>query len=266
MKTRVRESCRSGFTLIEVTLALLLVAVGIVTLLGLFPTGVRMSRESMEYTRVAQFAETVLNAIETEFRADPRKWDNIWGGQALKAGNLVTNCLAVPGGNAEYNWDWHVFSNAAPRFGVWHNEHLLAPMVTTGSVTITNIYKLALNTNLVDFAMRYRLTFRSGDKKLVELLAPPAGKHLYNPDPASTWPSANPATPGIPGPPLDVGLPPYANDFFSVWHGPNPPQQYRNMRRIIGVNLTVTPGQFGPLYRRMRSYGRYYYDYDNRST
>jgi prepilin-type N-terminal cleavage/methylation domain-containing protein len=54
---------RSGFSLIEVTLALLVVGVGLVALLGLFPVGLRESGLATADTSQSIFANGVLNAI-----------------------------------------------------------------------------------------------------------------------------------------------------------------------------------------------------------
>ncbi len=54
---------RSGFSLIEVTLALLVVGVGLVALLGLFPIGLRESGLATADTSQSIFANGVLNAI-----------------------------------------------------------------------------------------------------------------------------------------------------------------------------------------------------------
>jgi prepilin-type N-terminal cleavage/methylation domain-containing protein len=54
---------RRGFSLIEVTLALLVVGVGLVALLGLFPVGLRESGLATADTTQSIFANGVLNAI-----------------------------------------------------------------------------------------------------------------------------------------------------------------------------------------------------------
>ena len=61
--TRPRGS-RKGFSLIEVNVAILLVAVGLMALFALFPEGLRLSGEARNDTRQAAFAELALSMIE----------------------------------------------------------------------------------------------------------------------------------------------------------------------------------------------------------
>lgn len=54
---------RTGFTLIEINLVLLLFGVGVTALLGLFPVGLRQSGLAVSDTRQSMFAEMILNSI-----------------------------------------------------------------------------------------------------------------------------------------------------------------------------------------------------------
>lgn len=62
--TRETLQNRAGFTLIEVNMALLVVGLGLVALLGLFPVGLRESGLASADTTEAIFATRVLNAIQ----------------------------------------------------------------------------------------------------------------------------------------------------------------------------------------------------------
>ena len=64
----------SGFSLMEVTLAILLVSVGLLSLFALFPLGLRESEMAIVDTHEAQFAEHVLTAMEGN-AADITDWD-----------------------------------------------------------------------------------------------------------------------------------------------------------------------------------------------
>src|ERR1035437_8491090 len=55
---------RSGFTLIEVSLAVLVLGLGLMAAFGLFPAGVRQNEESIADTRAALFADYVLNGMQ----------------------------------------------------------------------------------------------------------------------------------------------------------------------------------------------------------
>jgi prepilin-type N-terminal cleavage/methylation domain-containing protein len=56
-------SRHGGFSLIEITLVLLIVGVGLVALLGLFPIGLRQSTFAVSDTTQAMFADQVLNRL-----------------------------------------------------------------------------------------------------------------------------------------------------------------------------------------------------------
>ena len=53
-----------GFSLIEVNLAILLVAVGLLALFSLFPLGLKESERGLADTQEAMFADTVLSGLE----------------------------------------------------------------------------------------------------------------------------------------------------------------------------------------------------------
>jgi len=60
----MKRKNNTAFTLIEVNLAILLIAVGLVTLFALFPLGLRESEMSVVDTHEAMFADHVLSGIE----------------------------------------------------------------------------------------------------------------------------------------------------------------------------------------------------------
>jgi prepilin-type N-terminal cleavage/methylation domain-containing protein len=113
---------RSGFSLIEVTLALLVVGVGLVALLGLFPVGLRESGLATADTSQSIFANGVLNAIHANAGeiTTPTVWLNTntveftkevysIGGiyQDLTAGSVQTilNANDIPGNIIRYKLD-----------------------------------------------------------------------------------------------------------------------------------------------------------------
>ncbi len=57
---------RSGFSLIEVTLALVVVGLGLLAVFHLFPTGLRAGIDATAETRCAQFADEVFNQVYAE--------------------------------------------------------------------------------------------------------------------------------------------------------------------------------------------------------
>ncbi len=69
-----RASCQ-GFSLIEVTLALMVIGVGILSVFQLFPSGLRSSIDATAETRVGQFADEVLNQVYADAAAETNSVD-----------------------------------------------------------------------------------------------------------------------------------------------------------------------------------------------
>jgi len=59
-------AARGGFTLIEINLVLLIVGIGLVALLGLFPVGLRQAGLATGDTVQAVFADQVLNTLQAQ--------------------------------------------------------------------------------------------------------------------------------------------------------------------------------------------------------
>lgn len=55
---------RAGYSLVEVTLALLVVAIGLVATFALFPEGLRATRAAVDDTEIAMFAEYVFTTLD----------------------------------------------------------------------------------------------------------------------------------------------------------------------------------------------------------
>ena len=90
-----QEKKREGFTLVEIALALLVVAIGIVSIMGLFPAGLQSNQQAIEETRVAMFAEDVLNGVKSVIEETP--WadvpDELRTGGVQLVGSGVFNSL-----------------------------------------------------------------------------------------------------------------------------------------------------------------------------
>jgi type II secretory pathway pseudopilin PulG len=54
---------RSGFTLVEVCLAVLVVGLGLLTIFSLFPSGLRSAEDDTADTRIGLFAENVMDGL-----------------------------------------------------------------------------------------------------------------------------------------------------------------------------------------------------------
>ena len=82
------DGCRSnGFTLVEVSLALCIVAVGLLVLFGLFPMGLQLSEYAVLDTQEAMFADSVLGVIEANAMAVD-SWET-WTNYVLLTRELV---------------------------------------------------------------------------------------------------------------------------------------------------------------------------------
>ncbi len=64
-----RPSGRSGMTLLEILLALVILAIGVVGILALFPPALQSSTESVEETMAAMMAESVAGGLVQAFRS-----------------------------------------------------------------------------------------------------------------------------------------------------------------------------------------------------
>ena len=61
---RNRRASRSGFSLVEVTLALLVVAIGLTATFALFPEGLKATRSAVDDTEIGMFAEYVFTTLD----------------------------------------------------------------------------------------------------------------------------------------------------------------------------------------------------------
>jgi len=109
-----------GFSLVEVTLALMVMAIGILSIMSLFPAGLDQNARSIADTHAAFFAEEVFGGLQAYAETN---WDDLANVQ-----------LPI----ATDDWDSGL-------------DTIFTPTV------ITNIYRPKSNTNYVDHALRYRL-------------------------------------------------------------------------------------------------------------
>ena len=91
---------RAGFTLMEVNIALLIMAVGLMGLLSLFPVGLRQGDAATSDTTEAAFADLVLNAMRANAQM-VTNWSGADGWVMLTNGvNLgVAGCSPTTGGS-----------------------------------------------------------------------------------------------------------------------------------------------------------------------
>ena len=65
-----KRPTNSGFTLIEVALAILVVAIGVTASFSLFPEGLKLTRESVNATEVGLFADYVFQTLDVQCQID----------------------------------------------------------------------------------------------------------------------------------------------------------------------------------------------------
>jgi len=121
-----QHGASGGFSLVEISLALLIVAIGMLSILGMFPAGLDQNARSISDTHAALFAGEVFSSLRV--RAETN-WDAI--------GNTITYIPAA----ATNNWSDPVNLD-----------------IKLDNAINTNIYRHPDNTNLIDHAFRYRIT------------------------------------------------------------------------------------------------------------
>lgn len=106
----MRDSTNIGFSLIEINLAIFVVAVGMFTLFSLFPAGMRQIEDATEETYEAFFADYVLNTLRSNaawLTAD--QWDEltdfedgIMQGCPIQSGDAIQGPITFPDAS---QWD-----------------------------------------------------------------------------------------------------------------------------------------------------------------
>jgi len=65
---RKAQDTKSGFSLVEVVLALGVVAVAIIAILGIVPVGLTTSHSAQDETRAAQIAQAIISSVASQAR------------------------------------------------------------------------------------------------------------------------------------------------------------------------------------------------------
>jgi prepilin-type N-terminal cleavage/methylation domain-containing protein len=80
----------AGFTLVEVSLAVLIVSLGLMTVFGLLPSALRMSDDAVTSTRDGLFAETMMAGLRANIAlAPPESWTSIADLTVDACGNAI---------------------------------------------------------------------------------------------------------------------------------------------------------------------------------
>lgn len=133
-----RRHPRTGFSLIEVVLALLIFAMGVLGVLALFPAGTSQNRDAQDYTYSAQFARRVFDGVLAQAMGNTSFWDNL-------SNQLATGC-STP-----------MVVSRAPDSGdfFWLDPNSFRVLCYTGEQTV--VFRSQDNTNMVDHVLRYTL-------------------------------------------------------------------------------------------------------------
>lgn len=145
-----RRPASAGFSLAEISLALLVVSIGMLGLFALFPAGIQMSKSAVDDTRSALFAEAVFNGLRAKAR------ETAWN----QVDNITLDAVAGD---------------------MWKNTGTL--VVRQDSVINTLLYE-PYDASYTDYAVRYQLTFADASpaRKAVRLEVLPGeggGKAIY---------------------------------------------------------------------------------------
>ena len=103
----------AGYSLVEISLALLVAAIGIMAAFGLFPDGLSSSRKAIEATEVRSFAEFVFASLAFDASNITNEWNNDFPpGDKL----MWSHALAKPGSVAD---QLQVIVSSAPQPYFW---------------------------------------------------------------------------------------------------------------------------------------------------
>ena len=96
-----------GYSLVEVSLALLVLGVGLLAVFALFPDALGSARKSVDASEVSEFAEYVFASIEGAIAEPNFNWDSLSSTYKLpKSDVLVFSQPQVEGTAAKKNYEW----------------------------------------------------------------------------------------------------------------------------------------------------------------
>ncbi|MFO1521831.1 MAG: prepilin-type N-terminal cleavage/methylation domain-containing protein [Kiritimatiellia bacterium] len=127
----IRCKSRRGFTLVEVSLALLIVAVGMLGSLAVLPQGSKASRDGREDTAAAMVAQSALESLRGHVQKglNPATWTYVPDG--LFVSTAFKSTTAAPGGP-----DVYVYRDAAKKMPIGMARMLHTP-IANGSFRLS---------------------------------------------------------------------------------------------------------------------------------
>jgi type II secretory pathway pseudopilin PulG len=141
MKTSMNSKSRSAFTLIEIALAILLIALGILAMFSLLGAGLDTSNKASADAQAAIFADSVFNSLRAESQ------------RAAEKGIAVTNAWVD---------FWDSFTSGGTNipiacYTMWGDGNLMLRSPGLYTVCFTNNYGSGGLTNVVNHSLRYTI-------------------------------------------------------------------------------------------------------------
>ncbi len=130
----VRAKGNGGFSMVEVSLALLVAAVGLFAVIGLFPVGLEMNRKAIDETYSSFFADSVFASYKGAIQYVG--WDAIESYEPIPP-NTINRGADV----------------------VWKNSQSEVLIRADGNINTIRFIPENMSDDYVDHALRYRLQF-----------------------------------------------------------------------------------------------------------
>lgn len=172
---------RAGFSLIEVALALLVVAIGLTAIMGLFPAGMQSSRTAIEETEMGEFADFVLSSLEI---IAGRNWELLSNTGLDNPANRNMVSTRIMGPNPAPDPDHHILRGGGPHLYVWRpaNTEMHTPRPHT---SITDILAGQIATR---FTYRLQIVNIDANNKYARLNVWPGDqRNIADPDKAMVF-------------------------------------------------------------------------------
>lgn len=213
----------TGFSLIEVVLALMIFALGVLGVLALFPAGTTQNRDAQDSTYSAQFARRVFSGILAQSIGNPTFFASLTN-QAVN-GNVTPLTVSIAPDSGDF---------------IWQNPSSFKVLCYTGEQTL--VYRSVDSTNTVDHVLRYKLT-----GSMIKL-----PRRMYGPDRwiVSVTPSPIVIT-NVDGTVTNM----LTNQIRRYWIRESEWDNYDRRYRddTLRLSLEVNPGRYGTRNRRVYS-------------
>jgi len=152
----------SGFSLIEISLALLVISIGMIAIVGLFPTSLGMGKRAIDET----YASFLADSAFASFKGAAPEYANDWLN--------LTNALPIAPNSVDYNQDvfWDVSGDLRIRAdGLIHTQKYVAgssdeKWAGDGVMILPNSWSME------DHALRYRIStaFDTAEPRIMQMI------------------------------------------------------------------------------------------------